>query len=237
MSKRALVVVDVQNDFISGSLSLSNCPSKHDGAQVVPIINKLVQETHFDLIAFTQDWHPTNHISFVDNVNLRPFHHSFDRSKEKVKVFDSVTFKINGASREQVLWPRHCVQESHGAELHPDLVVPPSSSSSSPSQSVVVVKKGKDPEVDSYSAFWDNSKLGATELEASLRAAEVEEVFVCGIATDVCVKATAVDALEHGFRVFLVEDACRGVEEGAIKSALEEIRTKGGKIISARDLS
>ena len=86
MTKRALVVVDVQNDFISGSLSLSHCPSKHDGAQIVPIINKLVQETHFDLIAYTQDWQPSDHISFVDNTHLRTFHHSCNRAKEEIKV-------------------------------------------------------------------------------------------------------------------------------------------------------
>ena len=140
-----------------------------------------------------------------------------------------MAFDVNSTEpREQILWPRHCVQDSHGAEFHPDLVVPPGS---------VVVKKGKNPDVDSYSAFWDNSKLQATELETVLREAAVEEVYVCGIATDVCVKATAMDALEHGFRVFVVEDACRGVEESAIKNTLEEIRNKGGSVISAEDIS
>ena len=86
MTRRALIVVDVQNDFISGSLSLSNCPSKHDGGQVVPLINRLVKETKFDLIVFTQDWHPTDHISFVDNVHLRTFHDSCNKKSDQVKV-------------------------------------------------------------------------------------------------------------------------------------------------------
>ena len=94
MTKRALVIIDVQNDFITGSLSLSNCPSKHDGAQVVPVINQLVQKTHFDLIAYTQDWHPTDHLSFVDNVQRRSFHHSCHLSKEDVKVLNEVIWHV-----------------------------------------------------------------------------------------------------------------------------------------------
>ena len=144
------------------------------------------------------------------------------------QVFDNVTFEVDSEiDREQVLWPRHCVQNSKGAELHPDLIVAPNA---------VIVKKGQDPDVDSYSAFWDNSKLRATELQATLSAAEVEEVFVCGIATDVCVKATTIDALEHGFRVSLIEDACRGVDEKAIRDSLNEIRGMGGKVILAKNL-
>ena len=86
MTKSALLVVDVQNDFISGTLSLSNCPSKHDGGEVVPLINNLTKKTNFDLIVFTQDWHPTDHISFFDNVHLRTFHHSCPKSPDEVKV-------------------------------------------------------------------------------------------------------------------------------------------------------
>jgi len=228
MTRRALIVVDVQNDFISGSLSLSNCPSKHDGGQVVPLINRLVKETKFDLIVFTQDWHPTDHISFVDNVHLRTFHDSCNKKSDQVKIFDDVTFQINASEpRSQTLWPRHCVQESDGAEFHPDLFVP---------SDAIVVKKGTDPDVDSYSAFWDNSKLKCTPLEALLRDAGIDTVYVCGIATDVCVNFTAVDALDHGFHVYVIEDACRGVDEAAINKTLEEIRSKGGKVISSGDI-
>ena len=145
-----------------------------------------------------------------------------------LQVFDEVTFALNSTeSRSQVLWPRHCVQNSEGAKLHPDLDIPPNA---------VFIKKGKNPDVDSYSAFWDNSKLKATELESVLREAEITSVYVCGIATDVCVKATAIDALELGFQVFLVKEACRGVEENAIKKALEEISGLGGKIVSMAEV-
>ena len=86
MTKRALLVVDVQNDFISGTLSLSNCPSKHDGAEIVPLINDLTKKTNFDLTVYTQDWHPTDHISFVDNAHLRTFHHSCSKSPKDISV-------------------------------------------------------------------------------------------------------------------------------------------------------
>ena len=144
------------------------------------------------------------------------------------QIFDEVTFALNSSeSRAQVLWPRHCLQDSEGAQLHSDLLIPPNAT---------IIQKGKNSDVDSYSAFWDNSKLKSTELESVLREAGVTAVYVCGIATDVCVKATAIDAIELGFQVFLVKEACRGVEEKAIEKALEEIRGLGGKIVSLEEV-
>jgi len=222
MSKRAIIVVDVQNDFITGSLSLSNCPANHNGAEIVPIINELLQRVPFSVVTISQDWHPKDHISFVDNQHIRTM-----KEMKDAKVFEEVTFVVEGEDRLQTLWPRHCVQDSKGAELHPALIVP---------QGAKIIKKGQDPDVDSYSAFWDNSRLRATELEAVLREADVEEVVICGIATDVCVKATALDALDLGFKVTLVSDACRGVEEYAIQRTLDEVKEKGGKVLLASDV-
>lgn len=228
MAKQALIVVDLQNDFVSGSLSLSNCPSKHDGSEIVPLVNDLVDKPTFDLIVFTQDWHTTDHISFVDNAHLRPFHNDCTKSLDEVKVFDEVVFAVGDESRHQVLWPRHCVQESSGAELHPGLVVPPKAR---------IIKKGTNPDVDSYSAFWDNAKLKSTELADLLRGEGITSVYICGIATDVCVKATAIDAIELGFEVYLIEDVCRGVDEKNIQLTLEEVKKRGGKVITSLEVA
>ena len=113
----------------------------------------------------------------------------------------------------QVLWPAHCVQESWGAELHKELKVHPKGR---------VVHKGINPEVDSYSAFFDNAKQGKTRLESLIREEGVSDVYVCGIATDVCVASTAFHALELGFRTVLIDDCSRGIDKRNIEAAYEK---------------
>lgn len=118
----ALLIVDVQNDFISGSLALKNCPAGEDGEEVVSVIQELLSKKMFSVVAYSFDWHPSDHCSFVDNVSLYPLHSSSQVTAEKAKVFDVVVYdKI--PIIDQVLWPRHCVMNSWGAELHKDLTV------------------------------------------------------------------------------------------------------------------
>src|ERR1051326_2704482 len=199
--KRALIIVDVQYDFIPGGA----LPTIH-GDEVVPVMNRL--QPHFDFVVATQDWHPPNHGSFASN----------HRGKKPGDVVD-----LHGL--QQILWPDHCVQGSHGAELHRDL---------DRSSIDEIVRKGTDPAIDSYSTFFDNGRRKSTGLENHLREREITDVFIGGLATDYCVLWSARDAVSLGFRTHVVSDACRGVElnPGDIERAFEEMRSIGVSVIT-----
>jgi nicotinamidase/pyrazinamidase len=193
---KALIIVDVQNDFCpGGALPVP------EGDGVVEVINRIQPE--FDLVVATQDWHPTDHGSFAAN-------HPGHRPGELIEL----------AGLPQILWPVHCVQNTPGAELHPRL---------DRSRIARVFCKGMNPNVDSYSGFFDNGRRQGTGLAEYLKAHGVTDVYVCGLATDYCVKATALDAVALGFKTHLLEEACRGVElrEGDVRQAIEEIRRQG----------
>lgn len=235
-SVNALLIIDVQNDFISGSLSLRNCPSKHNGEEVVPVINQLLQTIPFDVVVYSHDWHPTDHISFFDNLALRSQFLTKNSTPFKdLRLYSIAKFKINNLTEmEQTLWPRHCVQNTSGAKLHPDLKV--ITENKKQNQSVIHIQKGTKPDIDSYSAFWDNMKLSETNLHRQLKEKNVQKVFVTGIATDWCVHSTAIHALEYGYQTFIVEDACRGVDEKHIKERLRDFKRKKGHVIQSNEL-
>ena len=172
-----------------------------EGDAVIRIANKLLGS--FPLVVATQDWHPENHGSFASNHPGR-------------QVFDQTS--LNGLS--QTLWPVHCVQGTPGAELASDL---------DRSRIARVFQKGTDPGIDSYSGLFDNGHRRSTGLGEWLKDQGVTEVFVCGLATDYCVKFTALDALAMGFQTYLIEDACRGVDlrPGDVRSAVAEMQTAG----------
>ncbi|XP_066150729.1 nicotinamidase-like [Euwallacea fornicatus] len=209
----ALLVIDVQNDFICGTLDIKNCSAKHNGEDVVGPINDLLDSVEFDAVFYSYDWHPEDHVSFIDNIHLRKLHESTPVKSEEAKVYDTVVFD-GDPPRSQKLWPRHCVQNTWGSELFKDLKVV---------ENAVKIYKGTNPEVDSYSAFWDNSKLTDTKMEAQLKSRNITDVYVCGIAYDVCVGATAADAIVSGFRTILLDDCCRGVDLLDIEKTKENI--------------
>lgn len=218
-SRSALIVVDVQNDFISGSLSISASPAGQNGFRVVPIIQKMLETVKFDLIVFTQDWHPKNHISFVNNLHLR----TVVPNSTKVKTFDQVTFQLSNDHRiDQVLWPEHCVQNTWGAEIHQDL--------STYTTKAEIVYKGEHPEIDSYSAFYDNDRLNPTRLNSILKSNQIDSLYICGLATDVCVAATAQDALTLGYRTVIVEPACAGLDPLEIQKVYSQLNDRGAVI-------
>ena len=199
---KALVIVDVQNDFCpGGSLAVP------EGDRVVPIINGLMPR--FDLVVAAQDWHPADHGSFAAN-------HPGRKPGEVIE--------LDGL--EQLLWPVHCVQGTAGAELHPEL---------NRAGITRVFQKGIDRNVDSYSGFFDNGRRQATGLGDYLRQQGVTDVCVCGLATDYCVKATALDALELGFATCLVEDACRGVDlsPGDVERAIAHMAEAGVRVVQS----
>jgi len=205
---RALVIVDIQNDFCpGGSLAVA------DGDAVVAVANRLAASGKFDVVVATQDWHPADHGSFASN----------HEGREPGQVVDL-------AGLQQILWPDHCVQNSRGAEFHPELDA---------SQIEKVFQKGTDREVDSYSGFFDNARRNSTGLGDFLREGGVEQVYVCGLATDYCVKFTALDAVDLGFSTFLVEDACRGVElkPGDVTAAIDEMKAKCVSVVRSDEIA
>lgn len=222
----ALLIVDVQYDFIDGTLALKNCPSHHQGEHVIPILNKLLNEVHFDVVVYTQDWHTADHISFYENLPLRA--HLLDKDSKQIdelKVFDTAVFIFDDKSKmkkmrvEQILWPTHCIQQTHGAEIHKDLLI----LKPNRTRQVINLLKGYESEIDSYSAFWDNQKIRETMLNSKLKDYNVTQVFIGGIATDVCVYSTALHAVEYGYRTYIIEDACRGVDEKNINLRLDDL--------------
>lgn len=202
---RALILVDIQNDFLPGGALAVN-----EGDAVVPVANALVER--YELVVATQDWHPANHRSFAVN---NPGH-------QVGEVID-----LEGLS--QLLWPAHCVQGSAGASFASALAV---------AQIDAVFQKGTDVAIDSYSGFFDNGQRKATGLDAFLREREVDEVHLLGLATDYCVKFTALDARKLGLKTSLVLDGCRGVElsPGDVHGALDELRTAGVRVCSSNEL-
>lgn len=193
---RALILVDLQHDFMPwGALPVA------EGDRVVPICNAL--QPVFEHVVATQDWHPPNHGSFA-------------ASHPGKKPGDVVN--LDGI--EQILWPRHCQQNTRGAELVEFLDT---------RRIERIFHKGVDPRVDSYSTFFDNAHRRDTGLADHLRRLGVAEVYLAGLATDYCVRYSAMDALELGFRTFVVEDACRGVNlrPGDDQRALEEVGRAG----------
>ena len=212
--KSALIIVDVQNDFISGSLALFRCPAGHRGEEVVPVINSMIDNIAFDLIVYSYDWHPSDHISFHENHHKRKIIErngqvmdGDDASLDDIQPLETVTFQGPPATVQR-LWPKHCVQNTWGAQLHPDLLIQEKKS--------INIYKGINPEIDSYSAFWDNGKLSQTSLADELMQRNITDVFTCGIAYDFCVAATTDHANEYGFKTTLVNDATRGVDSLSI---------------------
>jgi nicotinamidase/pyrazinamidase len=181
-----------------------------DGDAVVPVANALMPG--FSLVVATQDWHPADHGSFAAN-------HPGRRPGEVIAL----------GGLAQVLWPVHCVQGTRGAEFADGL---------DRGRIGRVFVKGTDPEIDSYSGFFDNERRKSTGLGEFLRAAGVDEVVVLGLATDYCVRFTALDALSLGLRTVLVVDGCRGVElqAGDSARAIEAVRAAGGVVVTSAEL-
>ena len=202
---KALILVDIQNDFLpGGALAVPH------GDEVIPVANRV--QRAFDLVVATQDWHPAKHGSFAAS---HP-----GRKPGEVATLGGLP---------QVMWPVHCVQDSNGAAFAAALDT---------RRVARVFPKGTDVEIDSYSGFFDNGHKKATGLGDFLRARGVTEVYVLGLATDYCVKATALDARQLGFTTHLILDGCRGVElhAGDVERALAEMRAAGVNVITSDTL-
>ncbi|PKA43093.1 nicotinamidase/pyrazinamidase [Rhizobium sullae] len=181
-----------------------------EGDQVVPVANRLIDSGKYDLIVASQDWHP-------------PGHGSFASSHPGKKPFEMG--ELSG--KPQMMWPDHCVKNTLDAELHPALK----------SEEIdLIQQKGENPLVDSYSAFRDNDQDASTGLSDFLLDQGVTEIDICGLATDYCVKFSALDALAMmpGIKVRFIEDASRGITPEGVAAAIDEMRARGIEIIDSQ---
>lgn len=202
-----VIVVDVQGDFTEWKKG-SLAVSGTDKAFIERVRNatKLLKEAGF-LLFGTQDWHPGDHISFYTN-------HPGKKPFEMIKV----------DGRNQVLWPPHCVQGTKNARILVDNNL-----------FLAIVQKGRDKRFDSYSGFQDDGGQ-KTEMDSVLRRNGIEKVVVYGLATDYCVRATAIDAAKAGYKVIMIEELCRGVAPDTSKKALEEMKKAGVIILDKLDI-
>jgi len=197
--KNILLLVDPLNDFAdkNGSLYVPG------GEDIIPVINDIM-ELKWDDIILIQDWHPQEHKSFASN-------------NEGTNLFS--TIELNGI--QQVMWPEHCIQNTWGSEPHKDLN----------KKWTFVIQKGENTDLDSYSAFYENdgvTKTGMLDLLSHIiPEGEDVSIFITGLATDYCVKYTALDAKKHFEHVILIEDAIEGINDDDVTTSLNEMFDKG----------
>lgn len=203
-SRAALLVIDVQNDFIPGG----RLPVP-EGERIVPLINRLARQ--FKQVVIAQDWHPSGHISFASS-------HPGRQPYEVIQL----------PYGPQTLWPEHCVQTSAGAELHPELDLP---------HAQLIIRKGCNPDIDSYSAFLEADRSTTTGLAGYLKERGVDTVYMVGLALDVCVMFSALDARAAGFNACVVVDACRAIDlDGSLAAAITRMQEAGVSLIQSSDI-
>jgi nicotinamidase/pyrazinamidase len=202
------------NAFVVVDVQYDFCPggtlAVAGGDEVVPVINGLARR--FAHVVMTQDWHPAGHSSFASQHEGRA-------------PFETIAMPYG----PQTLWPAHCVQGTHGAEFHADLDLP---------NCELVVRKGFRTAIDSYSAFVENDHQTPTGLAGYLRERGLKRLFLAGLATDFCVRFSAVDARAAGFDPVLIEDGCRAIDlDGSLAAAMAEMRAAGVEIARAADVA
>ncbi|WP_456254372.1 bifunctional nicotinamidase/pyrazinamidase [Pseudomonas iridis] len=204
-SRAALLVIDVQNDFIPGG----QLPVP-EGDHIVPLINRLARQ--FKQVVIAQDWHPAGHASFASS---HPGHQPYD--------------VIELPYGEQTLWPEHCVQATPGAELHSELDLP---------HAQLIIRKGCNPDIDSYSAFLEADRRTTTGLSGYLKERGIDTVYMVGLALDFCVMYSALDARAAGFNAFVVLDACRAIDmNGSLAAAIDRMQGAGVGLIQSTELT
>jgi nicotinamidase/pyrazinamidase len=201
----ALIIVDLQNDFLPGGA----LPVPH-GHEIIPLANEL--QRRFDLVLATQDWHPRDHGSFAAN-------HKGKKPGDRI-ILDGI---------EQILWPVHCVQHTHGAGF---------ASAFETSRIAHVFHKGTERNIDSYSTFFDNAHRRHTGLAHYLEKRSINDIYLMGLALDYCVKYSALDARQLGLNTHVIVDGCRGIElePGDIDRALDEMKQVGAVLLKSSRL-
>jgi nicotinamidase/pyrazinamidase len=201
----ALILVDLQNDFLpGGALAVP------DGDEVIPLADQLQRQ--FDLVLATKDWHPPDHGSFAAN-------HPGKKPGDRI-ILDGI---------EQILWPAHCIQNTHGADFAPLFDT---------SRIAHVFHKGTERNIDSYSTFFDNAHRRHTGLAHYLEQCRIKSIYLMGLALDYCVKYSTLDARDLGLNTYVIVDGCRGIElePGDIDRALDEMERVGAVLLQSSDL-
>lgn len=180
-----------------------------EGDLIVPLINRLARQ--FTQVVVAQDWHPTGHASFASS---HPGHQPYD--------------VIQLPYGEQTLWPDHCVQSTPGAEFHQELDLP---------HAQLIIRKGCNPDIDSYSAFLEADRRTTTGLSGYLKERGIDTVYMVGLALDFCVMFSALDARAAGFNTYVVLDACRAIDlNGSLAAAIERMQSAGVGLIQSTEL-
>jgi nicotinamidase/pyrazinamidase len=179
-----------------------------EGDLIIPVVNKL--QDYFQLVIATQDWHPVHHESFA---SVHP----------GKKIFDNIDLY----GLQQTLWPDHCIQGTSGAGFPAVLNL---------NKAEAIFRKGTDPKVDSYSGFYDNGHRKSTGLAGYLRDKNIKEVYLAGLAGDICVFATAMDSLEEKFSTYIIEDAVRSLDKLHFEERMKHFTSKGGRVIRSDSL-
>jgi nicotinamidase/pyrazinamidase len=177
------------------------------GDSVIPVIHRIAP--HFEHVILTQDWHTAHHASFA---SAHPGKNPFDQIE-----------LIYGT---QTLWPDHCVQGTHGAEFHPALHLP---------RAELILRKGFRPQIDSYSAFFENDRATPTGLAGYLRERGLTRVFLAGLAYDYCVGYSALDARRLGFEAIVIRDACRAIDLNGSVATIENDFAQAGVLLVSSD--
>ena len=174
------------------------------GNEIIPYINQ--EMAIHDCVVLTQDWHPKGHSSFAS-------------SHEGKNPLDLITMPYG----DQVLWPDHCLQGSKGADFHPELNI---------EQANAIIRKGSNPRIDSYSAFFENDRKTPTGLDGYFKSLEIEKINLVGLATDFCVNYSAQDAANLGYKVSVLEKMCRAIDlNGSLAAAKSEMQNCGVEFI------
>lgn len=210
--KAVLIVVDVQNDFICGSLAIPGAE------EIIGRINRLLR-LPFSKIIYSQDWHPVDHISFIENLPLRKL--IFPCCPMDVKIGDTVIFDgpIN-----QTVWPKHCVKNTPGAAFHTDLNIVDNS---------WIILKGTDSEEDAYNAFLGRDKIDHRLLPEKLKEIAPTDVYICGLALDVCVRETAIGSISYDYRTIIVDNCSKGISPRHIDETYQEITSYHGIFVDS----
>lgn len=238
ISRSALIIVDVQNDFCpprilaDGSMSAPGALAVGGGDRVIPALNALSRyfSEQEGTVAATQDWHPLGHVSFA---STHPGASLYEVRSLPAPLPALSALSPDGvrepSSIDQVLWPNHCVQGTEGAAFHPDLDM---------DQIHIILRKGYRHDLDSYSVLFENDRLTPTGLDGLLKGLGVNTIFLGGLATDYCVLYSALDAVRVGYETIVLTDAVRGVDvpTGSADRALEQMEKAGVRFADSRSL-
>jgi nicotinamidase/pyrazinamidase len=208
----ALIIVDMQNDFTPGGALFVE-----EGDLIIDGINEIadVFKNNSRNVILTQDWHPPGHLSFASS-------HPGKNPGDEYQTEDGTI--------GPVLWPDHCVQGTIGAAFHKDLDINVAS---------LILRKGRNPTVDSYSAFLENDKKTETGLGGYLKSNLVNRIFVCGLALDYCCYYTAMDAIDLGFNAYFIIDLTKGIDlpPGNVSISIENMKKKGIKFVNQKNFN